>query len=166
MKTNLKDQRGFAHIVIVLVLVAVIAVVGFFAYQRTQDAKQANSTANLPGTTKTTKAPLVIKTVEFSMAVDSAGKATTPTTTFAAADGKINVVATLQNPPKGVRIEFVRYRDNKFVDNGSLAIAKDGAQYAGFDFTPKSGKKHPTGTYKVKVYANGVYQTSGTYSVK
>ncbi len=166
MRTTLKDQRGFAHIVIVLVLVVVIAGVGFLVFQRTQDAKRANSTSNLPGTAKTAKGPSVIKLVEFSTAVDSVGKATAPSTTFTTTDGKINVVATLQSPTKGTRIEFVRYRDNKFVDNGSLAIAKAGAQYAGFDFTPKPGKTHPTGTYKVKVYANGVYQTSGTYSVK
>lgn len=164
--TTPKDQRGFAHIFIVFVLVLAIAGVGFLAFQRIQDAKQANSTSNLPGTGKTTKGPLVVKSVEFSTTVDSVGKATAPSTTFTATDGKINVVATLQSPPKGTRIEFVRYRDNKFVDNGSLAITKEGAQYAGFDFTSKPGKKHPTGTYRVKIYANGVYQVSGTYSVK
>lgn len=166
MRTTLKDQRGFTHIVIVLVLVVVIAGVGFLVFQRTQDAKRANSTSNLPGTSKITKGPSIIKSVEFSTVVDSVGKATSPSTTFTTTDGKISLVTSLQNPKKDTRIAFVRYRDNKFVDNGSLAIAKDGAQYARFDFTAKPGKKHPTGTYKVKVYANGVYQTSGTYSVK
>lgn len=164
--TILKEQRGFAHIVVVIVLVVVIAGAGFLVFQRTQDAKRANSTSNLPGTAKTTKAPSVVKSVEFSTTVDNVGKATAPSATFATTDGKINVVSSLQSPTKGTRIEFVRYRDNKFVDNGSLALSKDGAQYAGFDFTPKPGKKHPTGTYKVKIYANGVYQTIGTYSVK
>ena len=164
--TTLKDQRGFAHIVIVLVLVLVIAGAGFLVFQRTQDAKRANSTSNLPGTAKTTKSPAIIKMVQFSTTVDSVGKATAPSTTFTATDGKINVIATLQSPSKGTKIEFVRYRDNKFVDNGSLTITKYGAQYAGFDFIPKPGKKHPTGIYKVKIYANGVYQVSGTYSVK
>ena len=166
MRTTLKDQRGFAHIVIVLVLVAVIAGAGFLVFQRTQDAKRANSTSNLPGTAKTTKAASVVKSVEFSTAVDNVGKAIAPSATFATSDGKINVVSSLQSPTKGTTIEFVRYRDNKFVDNGSLALSKDGAQYAGFDFTPKPGKKHPTGIYKVKIYANGVYQAAGTYSVK
>lgn len=164
--TTLKNQSGFAHILIVLILVVAMAAVGFFVYQRTQEAKQANSTADLPGTTKTTKRPLIVKAVEFSTSVDSTGKAIAPTASFSPTDGKINVVSTLQNPKKGTRIEFVRYRDNKFTDNGSLAITKDGARYASFDFTPKPGKQHPAGLYKVKIYANGKYQTSGTYSVK
>lgn len=161
MKTTiLKDQHGFAHIVLVLLMVVAVAGVSLFAYQRIQEAKQAN------GTPKGAKRPLIIKTVEFSTNVDSVGKAITPTSSFALTDGKINVVSALQSPKKGTRVEFVRYRDNKFVDNGSLAVAKDGAQYVSFDFTPKPGKKHPSGLYKVKVYVNGTYQTSGTYSVR
>ena len=104
--------------------------------------------------------------MQFSTVVDSVGKVTTPSTAFKTTDGKINVVTTLPSPSKGTKIEFVRYRDNKFVDNGSLTIDKDGAQFAGFDFTPKPGKTHPSGTYKMKVYADGVYQISDTYSVK
>lgn len=164
--TTLKNERGFAHILIVLIMVVAVAGVTFLAYQRTQDAKQANSTANLPGATKTANLPSIVKTVEFSTKVDSIGKATAPTSSFSPTDGKINVVSTLQNPKKDTRIEFVRYRDNKFTDNGSLAIAKDGAQFTSFNFTPKPGKQHPAGLYKVKIYANGIYQTSGTYSVE
>lgn len=164
--TTLKNQRGFAHILLVLIAVVAVAGVGFFVYQKAQGTKQANSTSDLPGTAKTTKLPSIVKAVEFSTKVDSIGKATAPTTSFSRTDGKINVVSTLQNPKKGTRIEFVRYRDGKFTDNGSLAIAKDGARYASFDFAPKPGKQHPAGTYKVKIYANGKYQASGTYSVK
>lgn len=164
--TTLKNQRGFAHILIALIVVATVAGVGFFVYQRAQETRQANSTSDLPGAAKTTNLPSIVKAVKFSTKVDSIGKATAPTSSFSPADGKINVVSTLQSPKKGTRIEFVRYRDNKFTDNGSLAIAKNGAQYASFDFTPKPGKQHPAGLYKVKIYANGNYQTSGTYSVK
>lgn len=164
-----KNQHGFAHIVIALIVVVLVAGAGFLVYQRTQnanDAKQANSTSDLPTATKTTTRLSVTKAVEFGTAIDSMGKIVTPLSSFAPSDGKINAVSALQNAPKGMKIEYVRYRDNKFVDNGSLTIAKDGAQYAGFNFTPKSGKKHPTGVYKVKIYANGEYQTAGNYTVK
>lgn len=155
--TTLKNQRGFVDILIALIVVVVVVGIGFFAYQRAQEAKPAKTTSNRP---------LIVKAVEFSTGVDGIGKATAPTSSFSSTDGKINIVSTLQNPKKGTRIEFVRYRDNKFTDNGSLAITKDGAQYASFDFTPKAGKQHPAGVYKVKIYANGKYQASGTYSVK
>lgn len=167
MKTiNLKNQRGVSHVIFVFLAVAVVATASFFVYQKSQEAKLANSTSNLSGPAKTASAPLVVKSVEFSTKLDSTGKALAPTASFAPTDGKINVVSTLQNPKKGTRIEFVRYRDGKFTDNGSLAIAKDGAQYASFAFAPKTGKQHPAGTYKVKIYANGKYQTTATYSVK
>ena len=139
--TTLKNQRGFAHILMLLIVVVAVAGAGFLVYQRTQQAKKANSTSDLPGTAKTANVPSIVKTLEFSTKVDSIGKATAPKSSFSATDGKINVVSTLQNPKKGTKIEFVRYRDNKFTDNGSLTIAKDGAQYASFDFTPKPGNK-------------------------
>lgn len=164
--TPFNNQRGFVHILILLIVIAGVAGLGFFAYQKAQESKQANSTTNLPGTPNTANLPSVVKAVEFSTKVDSIGKATASTAVFTPTDGKINVVSTLQNPKKSTKIEFVRYRDDKFIDNGSLTIAKDGAQYASFDFTPKPGKQHPAGSYKVKIYADGKYQTSGTYSIK
>jgi hypothetical protein len=74
-------------------------------------------------------------------------------------------VLGLVNAKATQRIEYTRYLDGKFIDNGSIPI-KDGAKYASFSYELLAGKTHAPGTYIVKVYTDGVYERSGTYTVK
>jgi hypothetical protein len=154
-----KSERGFTHIVLAIVLVAVLAGVGFFVYHRNHPT---NSSAT---STTQIKKPSVITDLQFSKTVDAKGVAVSPMSKFSVSDPTIYAVLTLKNPAKDSRLEFVRYRDNKFVGNGSIKVTKEGVNYAGFKWTAKPGKSHPSGTYKVKVYNNGRYERSATYTV-
>ncbi len=161
-KLNSNKQQGFTHILLLIVLVAVIAGVGYFAYQRVQDNNVAKTSQNIT----IAKKPKIVQGVTFSQTVDSKGKAIAPTTVLGATNTKINVVSTLDNAIKGTRIAYTRYLNNDFVDNGSLAVNKAGAKYVNFTFNAKKGDKFKPGTYKIKIYANGRYQTTGTYVIK
>jgi flagellar basal body-associated protein FliL len=163
---SFKSEQGFSHIVLLVILAVVVAGVGFFAYQRVHNANTAKSTVDLPSAAKSAKSPRVIQTEKFSTSVGANGAVINSTSTFAPTDKKIYTVLSLKNAKVGQRLEYVRYLNNKFVDNGSVAVSKDGAQYAGFGFTLKPGKAHPKGIYRVKVYTDGSYETAANYTVK
>jgi len=154
-----KDQTGFTHILTLIVLALVISSVAYISYVRVKDNNQIVTPAIV-------KKVGLVRNVNFSKTVDTTGKAISPTSVLSATDTRVNVVSTLNDVVKGTKIEYTRYLDNKFVDNGSLTINKDGAKYANFTFTSNATKQFKSGDYKVKIYANGKYQTSGNYTIQ
>ncbi len=156
-----KTQQGFTHVLLLVALVALVVGVGYVAYLRTQNNDVVN-TNNIANSSK----KLLINDVQFSNQVDSTGKPVAPSSVLGASDSQLHVVSSLNNVVKGTRIEYTRYLDGHFVDNGSLAVLKDGAKYADFSFTANSGSSFKPGNYKVKVYANGKYQTTGNYIIQ
>ena len=153
-----RSPRGFAHVALLVVLIVALAGVGFLVYRHNHSA--TSSTAK-----SSAKNSAIITDLQFSKAVDGKGAPLSSTTQFSTTDPTIYAVVTLKNPAKNTRLEFVRYRNDKFVGNGSLKVAKDGAGYAGFMWNAKTSKAHPRGTYKVKVYTNGRFERSATYTV-
>ncbi len=159
-----KSEKGFSHIVILFIVVAVVVGAGLLVYRHVHN--NAKSTSNLTSAAKKVKHPGVIQSEKFSTSVGTNGAAVSPTTIFTTTDKKIYVVLLLKNAKTTNRLEYVRYLNNKFVDNGSIPLNKDGAHYASFAFTAKTGKSHPKGTYRVKVYTNGIYEMAANYTVQ
>ncbi len=155
----IKSERGFAEIGLLVVLLVVLAGAGFYVYQRKQAATQ-------PTAPQATRSSRVATALNFSPALTPQGAVATTASTFAPSTPSIYAVASLKAAPKNARIEYTRYRDGKYVDNGSMAVNKDNASNASFAWSLKPGTTHPAGAYKVKVYVNGKYQRGGTYTVK
>ncbi len=156
---SIRNQGGFAEIGVLVVALVVFGGVGFFAYQNYKTSHNVRSASVVSSIAK-------VDSVAFSSAVDGKGLATSPATTFASATPAIYAVAKVDSAKKKSRIEYVRYRDGKFVDNGSLAMAKDGSHNASFAFKLKPGATHPPGKYKVKIYSNGKFVKTSEYTVK
>ncbi len=114
------------------------------------------------------KAPGIIISVITAKGVDpKTGEAINPTTIFLSTDKSIYAVTTLQNAKIGTRIEYVRYLNNKFLDNRSIKIKKPNTNNTSFVWTLKnSTASHPVGTYGVKVYTNGIFEKEITYTVQ
>jgi hypothetical protein len=158
------NEQGFVELALLIVLTLILAGVGFYAYQQSQNAKR--TAANPPAANNAAKHPGVVQAVQLSTAVDAKGLAVAPKTAFAPSEAKINAVVQLKGAKKDARFEYVRYRDNKFVDNGSVKVAKEAAQTAQFKFALKPGRMHPKGNYMIKVYTNGVFEKAVRYSVQ
>ncbi len=159
MKTA-RNQAGFTHLVLLIAMVALIGGLGYLAYQNYQNSKQPDfAVANVPLAAK-------VSAVAFSTALTAQGAAAAPVATFAPTTPAIYVVANISKAAKNSRLEYVRYRDGKFVDNGSLAVSKDNAQNASFSWKLKPSATHPVGKYKVNIYANGKFIRSATYEIK
>lgn len=157
---QLRGERGFAEIGLVAILLVVMIGAGFVLYQRNQSAKTQTQA------TQTAAKPKAISTVNFSASLTPQGAAAAPATIFTPSTPAIYAVASLNKVAKSTRIEYVRYRDGKYVDNGSMASTKDAPSYASFAWKLKPGTTHPTGKYKVKTYVDGKYQVSSIYTVK
>jgi hypothetical protein len=154
-----KSERGFAHLAVVVVLVlALIVGVGLYVY------KSSKNTTPVLTNIKITH-PGLVKSEVFATSLDAMGAPVNPIGTFATTIPKIYVGLALNNAKATQKIEYTRYLNGEFVDNGSTSV-KDGAKYASFVFSLKSNKTHPKGTYVVKTYTNGVFERSATYKVQ
>lgn len=160
---SLRNERGFAHLALLLIVVIALVVgVGLYVYKN-QNAKTTTSTT--PIVTKKLSHPGVVKSEVFAASLDTAGMPSNPTSKFSATAPNVYVSLSLNNAKASQRVEYTRYLNGKFVDNGSIPV-KDGAKYASFNFALKSGQTRPKGTYVVKTYTNGVFERSATYTVQ
>ena len=162
MKTT-KSEAGFAHLVIIVLVLALVVGAGYYVLSK---QKSANSTSTAATSAKTLSHPGIVQSELFASSVDTSGAPVKPTKTFSVTEPKIFVVVGLNNAKTTQRIEYTRYLNGKFVDNGSISVSKDGAKYASFSFVVNPGKTHPKGTYLVKTYTNGVFEKSASYKVE
>lgn len=163
-----RNQQGIAHLgLIAAVIVAVVAAVGVLVYKKQNDSKYSSS-GNAPATTQPVKKSAysgIVGGVSFGSEVDKMGAITKPVSAFKSTDPTIFAAIGLNKSKDGQRVEYVRYLNGKFVDNGSVPI-KTGAKYADFKFKLKPNQTHPKGKYLVKTYVDGRYQKSARYEVQ
>ena len=112
------------------------------------------------------KAPGFITNVLTASSLDTQGKAVAPATTFAKTDKNIYLVLTLNKPKIGTKIEYIRYLNGKYLDSGTNKVLKPNVTNTSFIWSlKKSGAIHLMGTYKVKVYTNGIFEREVSYTV-
>jgi len=112
------------------------------------------------------KAPGIVINALTASSLDAQGKAVTLTTTFAKTDKNIYLVLTLNKPKIGTKIEYIRYLNGKYLDSGVNKILKPNVTNTSFVWSlKKPGATHLIGTYKVKVYTNGIFEKEVSYTV-
>ncbi|GAC1387640.1 MAG: hypothetical protein NVS1B7_0240 [Candidatus Saccharimonadales bacterium] len=159
-----KSEQGFAHILIVLLVLVLVGGVGFYVFNKSQ-----NNSNPLTSNTKKSKPrahPGVITSEVFAASIDANNAPVSPVTTFAENTPKIYTSLGLNGAKASQRLEYTRYLNGKFVDKGSIPLTKDGARYASIIFDLKPGKTHPKGTYLIKTYTNGIFEKSASYQVQ
>lgn len=121
-----------------------------------------------PTKPRSKKIPDIITNIVTAKGIDpKTGEAVNPTSILLTTDKSIYVVATLQNAKVGTKIEYVRYLNNKFLDNRSITITKPNTNNTSFVWTlKKPGATHPIGNYRVKVYSNGIFEKETSYTVQ
>ncbi len=169
------NQTGITPVVIILVAGAVL-VLSYLAYQALIN-KPAAPSFNTPLTTskpvlnsskQRSLTPGVVTQVVTTKSIDQkTGTAINPTTFFLSTDQTIYLVVSVKNPSPGTKIEYVRYLNDKFLDNRSTTTTKSNDNSVIFDWVLKNpGAVHLKGNYKVKVYTNGVFEKDMAYSVQ
>ncbi len=124
-------------------------------------------TVQLKPTLPRSKTPGIITSVVTSTALDAQGNAAGPSSSFLKTDKTIYLVLIFNNPKVGTKFEYIRYLNNKFLDNGSLKIMKPNLTNASFVWSlKKPGATHLPGNYRVKVYTNGIFEQEVSYTVQ
>ncbi len=133
----------------------------------TQQPVMQQPTLSPKPTLPRSKAPGVITNVTTASSLDAQGKAVTLATTFAKTDKNIYLVMTLNKPKNGTKIEYIRYLNGKYLDSGTNKILKPNVTNTSFVWSlKKPGAMHLVGTYKVKVYTNGVFEKETSYTIQ
>lgn len=113
------------------------------------------------------KALGLITQVVTATSLDAQGNAKTPSATFAKTEKNIFLVMILHNVKPGTKVEYVRYLNGKYLDSSSLKLTKLTTTYANFVWTlTKPSATHLVGTYRVKVYSNGIFDKETTFTIK
>ena len=112
------------------------------------------------------KAPGVVLSLATTLSLGASGNPISPKSAFAATDADIYLSISLASTKVGTKIEYIRYLNEKYLDNGSLTVTKPGVQVASFRWSlKKSATTRPVGTYRVKVYTNGIFEKEISYTV-
>lgn len=156
---NAKSQQGFTTLILVAVIVAAIAAVGLYVVKN-QTSKSVDT-----ATVKSTR-PGIVASEIFASSLDAKGAAVQPSKTFSPTTPTIYTVMNLKGAKANQRLEYTRYLNGKYVDKGSLNIAKADPKHAMVTFSLKPGLTHPKGVYNVKTYSNGVFERSAKYTVQ
>lgn len=173
MKTK-SNKKGFASLIIVVVVV--LAIAGFLAYQRrgkTASVKNTSPTSqvrsffsNLLGQKPSQPTGMILGATTTKSVDPKTGKGGVEVTTFSNKDPIVYVVLQVNKPKKDTKFEYVRYFNGKYVDHKSLGTTKDGVDYVSFSWRLKDSKsKHLAGDYKVKLYTNGNFEKELSYQV-
>ncbi|MCL4382484.1 MAG: hypothetical protein M1575_03520 [Patescibacteria group bacterium] len=158
-----------------IVVVLLISIAGIFAAlqkpkKTTLPTAQPTIQQPIPSPKPTlprSKAPGIVTNVLTASSLDAQGKAVTPITTFAKTEKNIYLALTVNKPAVGTKIEYIRYLNGKYLDNGTNKILKPNITYTSFVWSlTKTGAAHPIGTYKVKAYTNGVFEKETSYTVQ
>ena len=174
--TNLDiNQKGFTPLVLLLLLVILLGV-GYAGYRSLSTSSQPSNQKTIAtpqpknSTTSTprSKAPGIVTQISLAKAIDQkTGLTINPVTTFSKTDPVIYAVVTLNNPPVGTKIEYVRYLNGRLLDNRSTSTTKATDRSVVFDWKlKKTGATRLVGNYRVKIYSNGVFEKEINYTVQ
>ncbi len=150
------------------VVVALVLLVGmYFILQKPKTITQyAQPVLQPTPTLPRSKALGVITNVVTASSLDAQGNAASPSATFATTDKNIYLVLTF-SPKVGTRFEYIRYLNDKLLDNGALKILKPNMTNSSFVWSlSKPGAVHLAGNYRVKIYTNGIFEKEISYVVR
>jgi len=148
---------------VVLIIAGAVFWKGQGSISQTPSQQSKTATSTLPRS----KAPGIVTGLSTAVALDAKGNPITTATTFAVTDKNIYLVVAVNKPVVGTKIEYIRYLNGKYLDNGTLKITKPNLTHVSFVWSLKTiTAKRPVGVYSVKVYTNGIFEKETSYSVR
>ncbi len=167
---NLKNQKQRGNIAIIALLILAAVVAGLVVYQLFLKPKKAVKTVTMSKqvVVKRSKTPGVIQRGLTGKAIDvNTGKIVTAARVFSPDDKTVYLQLDLQSPPKGTVIDYIRYKDGKYVDHGEVTLDKTDTNYILFNWTiSKLIAGARDGNWKVATYTNGILEKRIAYSIE
>jgi hypothetical protein len=86
---------------------------------------------------------------------------------FSVNDATVYLELDLQTPPKGTLVDYIRYKDGRYVDHGEVIVATSNTKNMLFNWTINKLLAGITnGSWKVATYTNGILAKRILYEVK
>ena len=163
------NTKGFIHLPIILLVLAVFGLVGFRAYQQFKPSKnQPQKTVVKQVVVRRSKIPNVIVQATTAKAIDvKTGKVITAARVFSLGDKAVFLALDLDSAKSGTNIDYIRYLNGRYVDHGNTKLNKDATDNISFSWTNTRNLGSVTeGNWKVATYTNGILEKRVTYVVK
>ncbi len=144
-------------------LILLLGVLYVAAHKTSNTSMQ--STTQLKPTLARSKPMGIVTNVITASSLDATGNATISANTFIPTQKTVYLVLIVNNPKVGTKFEYIRYLDNKLLDSGALKVTRPNLTNSSFAWTLKPGAIHSKGTYRVRVYTNGVFEKEISYTV-
>ncbi len=167
-----RSSKTMWYVLVVIVLV-VLGGAGYLFMKKShtntammqQTSVMQHSTMQPKPTLPRSKPLGLITNVVTASFLDAQGNAVSPSSSFSTTK-TIYLVVSLNNAKVGTKVEYVRYLNDKYLDNNALKVSKPNTANVSFIWSSKSGTTRLTGAYKVKVYANGLFEKETVYVVQ
>lgn len=158
------------NIAIIVLLIPILIVIGLVVYQQFLKPKPQVKTVTVNKQTivKRSISPGVIQRGLTGKAIDvNTGKIVTAARVFTGDDKTVYLELDLQAPPAGTVIDYIRYKDGRYVDHGELTLGKTDTQNVLFNWTiNKLSANVRDGNWKVATYTNGILEKRIAYSIE
>ena len=165
---EIKKQKG--NIAIIILIALGVLVLGLVAYQQFLKAKPKAKTVIIQKETlqKRSKTPGVIERGLTGKAVDvNTGKIVTAARVFSSDDNTVYLQLDLNAPVKGTLIDYIRYKDGRYVDHGEVTVVRTDTKNLLFNWTiNKLLAEAREGNWKIATYTNGILEKRISYSIQ
>ena len=152
----------------VIVSILVLLVVGLVVYELIHRNRIKTVVVNKQVIERRSKDLGFITRGLTGKAVDvNTGKIVTAARVFSINDKTVYLQIDLANAPKGTTLDYIRYKNGRYVDHGELSLAKNDIKNVLFNWSISNLLSSlTTGNWKVATYANGILAKRIVYSVE
>ena len=151
--------------IVLLILIAIVA--SLIVYKQMRKPQVKTITVKKQVIVRRSKDLGLITRGLTGKAVDvNTGKIVKAARIFSLDDKTVYLQLDLQNAPKGTVIDYIRYKNGKYVDHGELSIAKNDIKNVLFNWTISNLLANLTeGKWKVATYSNGILAKRILYEI-
>lgn len=166
----MKQFQNKFIILFVLLLLVIAAGIAFKTYQHFTAQKQTvtKKTILKQVLVKRSKDLGFISRALTGKAIDvNTGKIIQAARVFSPSDTTVYLQLDLNKPPKGTVIDYIRYKNNRYVDHGEVQLAKEGTKNILFNWTiTRLLASSRDGEWKVATYTNGILAKRVNYEIR
>lgn len=158
-----KFSKKFIMTFVLLILV----VIGLVVYKQTNKPQVKTITVKKQVVVRRSRDLGLITRGLTGKAVDvNTGKIVKAARIFSLDDKTVYLEVDLQNAPKGTVLDYIRYKNGRYVDHGELALAKNDIKNVLFNWTISNLLANLTeGKWKVATYSNGILAKRILYTI-
>jgi len=166
---NITRVRKFFQNRFTIVVILIIAVVGLVSYKQLGISKQQVKTITIKKQVlfRRSKTPGLISRGITGKAIDvNTGKIVIAARIFTLNDNTVYLELDLQNPPKGTLIDYIRYKEGRYVDHGEITVQRIDTKDVLFNWTINKLLAGVTnGNWKIATYTNGILAKRFLYKI-